>query len=72
MSQREKLVTYIRKNVDEEFEPDHSLLDIMDSVSLLQFMIFVEQTLNITINQDDMTIEIFETVDTVIAFFESK
>ncbi len=72
MSQREKLVTYLRKNVDEEFEPDHSLLDIMDSVSLLQFMIFVEQTLNITINQDDMTIEIFETVDTVIAFFESK
>ena len=72
MSQREKLVTYIRKNVDEEFEPDHSLLDIMDSVSLLQFMIFVEQTLNITINQDDMTIEIFETVDTVIAFFESE
>lgn len=72
MSQREKLVTYLRKNVDEEFEPDHSLLDIMDSVSLLQFMIFVEQTLNITINQDDMTIEIFETVDTVIAFFESE
>lgn len=72
MTPRDKLIAYVRENVDDEFEPDQELLDIMDSVSLLQFMTFVEQTLGVTINQAHLTIEIFETIDTVIAFFEQE
>ena len=45
----------------------------MDSVTLLQFMVWIEQSFSVTVNQADLTIEIFETVDTVIeAFFDSE
>lgn len=73
MSKREALVKYIREHVDDEFEPDQDLLDIMDSVTLLQFMVHIEQNFGVTIDRSELMIENFESIDAVIeAFFETK
>ncbi len=73
MSKREALIKYIREQVDEEFEPDQDLLDIMDSVTLLQFMLHIEQKFGVTIDRSELMIENFESIDTVIeAFFETE
>lgn len=71
MSKREALIKYIRDHVDDEFEPDQDLLDIMDSVTLLQFMVHIEQSFGVTIDRSELMIENFESIDSVIeAFFE--
>ena len=73
MSKREAIIKYIREHVDDEFEPDQDLLDIMDSVTLLQFMVHVEQSFGVTIDRSELMIENFESIDTVIeAFFEPE
>ena len=71
MSKREALIKYIKEHVDDEFEPDQDLLDIMDSVTLLQFMMHIEQTFGVTIDRTELMIENFESIDSVIeAFFD--
>lgn len=71
MSKREALIKYIREHVDDEFEPDQDLLDIMDSVTLLQFMVHIEQSFGVTIDRSELMIENFESIDSVIeAFFD--
>ncbi len=69
MSTREELIQHIRENVDDEFEPDQDLLDIMDSVTLLQFMMHIEETYGVEIDRSDLMIETFESIDSVIAAF---
>ena len=73
MSKREALIKYIKEHVDDEFEPDQDLLDIMDSVTLLQFMVHIEQTFGVTIDRSELMIENFESIDAVIeAFFDES
>jgi acyl carrier protein len=73
MSKREALIKYIKEQVDDEFEPDQDLLDIMDSVTLLQFMVHIEQTFGVTIDRSELMIENFESIDAVIeAFFDES
>jgi acyl carrier protein len=69
MNSRERLVAYIQENVDDEYEENEELLDYMDSVTLLQFIVFIEQTFGVTINQSDLTIDAFESIDSVIETF---
>lgn len=69
MSKREALIKYIKEQVDDEFEPDQDLLDIMDSVTLLQFMVHIEQSFGVTIDRSELMIENFESIDAVIEAF---
>ena len=73
MSKRDALIKYIQEHIDDEFEADQDLLDIMDSVTLLQFMVHIEQSFGVTIDRSGLMIETFESIDTVIeAFFETE
>lgn len=73
MSKREALIKYIKEHVDDEFEPDQDLLDIMDSVTLLQFMVHIEQAFGVTIDRSELMIENFESIDSVVeAFFDAE
>ena len=69
MSKREALIKYIKEHVDDEFEPDQDLLDIMDSVTLLQFMVHIEQSFGVTSDRSELMIENFESSDAVIEAF---
>jgi acyl carrier protein len=69
MNNRETLIAYIQEHVDEDFEENEELLDYMDSVTLLQFIVFIEQSFRVTINQADLTLEAFENIDSVLETF---
>ena len=71
MTRRERLAAYVRESVDPEFNPDQQrLTEIMDSVSLLQFIMFIDQELGITLDLSGLGIEMFTTIDTVVQTLE--
>jgi acyl carrier protein len=71
MTRRERLVAYIQEAVDPEFNPDHQrLMEILDSVSLLQFILFIDQELGIPLDLSSLGIEMFTTIDTVVQALE--
>jgi acyl carrier protein len=71
MRRKERLVAYIQEAVDPEFNPDQQrLMEILDSVSLLQFIMFIDQELGITLDLSGLGIEMFTTVDTVVQALE--
>ena len=44
-------MAYVRETVDQEFDPDgQQLTQILDSVSLLQLIMFIDQELGITLD----------------------
>lgn len=71
MTRRERLVAYVRESVDPEFDPGQQrLTEIMDSVSLLQFIMFIDQELGIPLDLSGLGIEMFATIDTVVRTLE--
>lgn len=67
MNQRSSIVSFVRDNFDEEFDPGQDgLLDIMDSVSFLQLVVFIEQEFGIRLDMSTMTLESFASVDALI------
>ncbi len=72
MSRRERLVAYVRETIDPEFDPDRQqLMELLDSVSLLQFIMFIDQELGITLDMSALRVEMFTTIDTVVAGLEA-
>lgn len=72
MSRREKIVEYVRATVDADFDPDlHELAPILDSVSLLQLITFIDQDLGVALDLPSLSLETFATVDSVVAALES-
>jgi acyl carrier protein len=71
MSRRERLVAYVRETVDREFDPDQQrLIEVLDSVSLLQLIMFIDQELGITLDLSSLGVEMFTTIDTVVQVLE--
>jgi acyl carrier protein len=71
MTRREKLVAYVRESVDPEFDPDQQqLTEVMDSVSLLQLIMFIDQELGVPLDLSGLGIEMFATVDTLVQRLE--
>ena len=67
VSRREKLIKFMRENIDHEFDPDEdSLIDLMDSVSLLQLVVFIEQDLDIRLDMSMMGLESFANIDALL------
>jgi len=68
MDRKPQLIAYIHANIDPHFNPDaDQLIAILDSVSLMQLILFIEQDFGITLDLATLGIDMFATVDTVIA-----
>jgi acyl carrier protein len=71
MTRRERIIVYVREAVDPEFNPDQQrLMEILDSVSLMQFILFIDQELGIPLDLSGLGIEMFTSVDTVVRALE--
>jgi acyl carrier protein len=71
MTRRDRLVVYVREAVDPEFNPEQQrLIEILDSVSLMQFILFIDQELGIPLDLSGLGIEMFTTIDTVVQALE--
>jgi len=67
MSYREQIVSYIRTYVDPEFDADSDVLtQVLDSVSLLQLVVFIDQELGISLELSNLTLDTFSSVDSVV------
>ena len=69
---QQQLVDYIKTNIDEEFESDDDLIDYLDSVSLLQMVVAIEQMFGILLNMASIDLDDFETVDTLTEMLEAQ
>jgi len=71
MSRKEKLVAYIRQDIDDEYDPDQDeLIALMDSVSLLQLIMFIDQDLGIQLDMSSLSQENFANMDALLQLLE--
>jgi acyl carrier protein len=79
MSIESRIRTHLANNVlftgDEfEFEDDDSLLDegIIDSIGVMELVLFVKQDFGITVDDRDVTLENFDSVNKLASFIRRK
>lgn len=64
----EELTSYVRDNVAPEFDPAHDrLLDVLDSVGLLQLIMYIESEFQITLDPASLSIEVFLDINSLSA-----
>ncbi len=67
MSRYERIVGYIRENMEPDFDPgEDALSQVLDSVSLLQLIGFIDQDLGIPLDLEGLTLDRFASVETVV------
>ena len=67
MGRYERIVGYIRENMEPDFDPgEDALSQVLDSVSLLQLISFIDQDLGIPLDLEGLTIDRFASVETVV------
>ena len=67
MSHRQQIVDFVRNNVDAEFDPERDVLtQVLDSVSLLQLVVFLDQELGIALDLSSLTLDVFASVDSLV------
>jgi serine O-acetyltransferase len=68
LSLQAKLAQYVRNHIDPGFEPDEQrLLEVLDSVSFLGLIVFIEKEFGIVLEPSELRLPMFETVDTLVA-----
>jgi acyl carrier protein len=68
MSRFEQIVSFIQLQVEPEFDPTaDALTQVLDSVSLLQLVEFIDSELGVQLDMSSLTLDAFATVDTVVA-----
>jgi acyl carrier protein len=56
----EQLTTYVHQNVSTNFDASHDkLIDVLDSVGLLQLIMFTEQDFQIVLDPASLSMEVF-------------
>ena len=67
ISRYERIVGYIRENMEPEFDPgEDALSQVLDSVSLLQLITFIDQDMGIPLDLEGLTLDRFASVETVV------
>lgn len=73
MSHREKIVSYVRTNIDPEFDADSDqLIQVLDSVSLLQLVAYMDQELGMELDLSVLTLDALATVDSILEAFGTE
>ncbi len=75
---KDKVITYIKNEIAieslEDIEMDEDLLGngILDSMGMMSLIDFIENESNISIPQEDMTVENFMTIERIMAYLSQK
>ena len=74
----DKIRTYLTENgpqdADLEFSDDDSLLEagIIDSMSMIDLISFLENEYSLKVDEDDMTPENFDSLNSIVEFISQK
>ncbi len=76
MSKQQEVSEFIKSlkpNVP-DFQPDENLLenDILDSVAMMEMVLWSEGQYNFTVDTDDLTPENFATVNSIVEYIEKS
>jgi len=78
MSDREerhrKIREFIRRLVGRDFESSEPLISsqILESIAAVQMVVFVERTFAVSVEDDELKLENFDTVAAIIALVDRK
>ena len=74
MSKQSEIEAFIRtlKPDVPDFEPDQNLLetDVLDSVAMMELVLWSEEHFGFTVDMDDLTPENFATLDAITGYVE--
>lgn len=67
MNYKELIVDFVRSNVDADFDAASDVLtQVLDSVSLLQLVVFIDQELGIQLDLANLSLDAFASVDSLV------
>jgi len=75
---KQQIREFLKKNRavpgDSEFNDEESLLEsgVIDSMTMVDLIAFLEGEFGITVEDDDMTPENFDSVNAIVAYVQSK
>lgn len=77
MNEMQLLKKFLQQNIffsDEDFADDQQLIDsgMIDSISIVKVIIFMEKNFGISFEEEDMEPENFETLNAMLATIEMK
>lgn len=77
MNEKELLKEFLKQEIffsEEEFSDNHQLIDtgMIDSISIVKVIIFIEKNFGVSFNEDDMSPENFETLQAMLNTIELK
>lgn len=72
MSRRERIIQYVKSTIDTDFDAErHELGPMLDSVSLLQFIAFIDEELGVPLDLPSLRIDMFADVESVVRTLEA-
>ena len=71
---KEKIKEYFRENNDYVPEENEDLFEsgVLDSYGVVDFLTFLEEKLNASINIEDITMENFSTIEKITSLIQNK
>ena len=67
MTRRERLVTYLRATIDPNYDADqHELGLLLDSVSLIQLITFIDEELGVSLDLPSLRLEMFMNMESLL------
>ena len=68
------LTAFKESGFSDDFKDDQSLIEsgVLDSLSILKLISFMDEQYSIMPNEDELKPEIFESINLIVSFIESK
>lgn len=71
MNERERIIRYLQ-SVASGFDPESDVLtDVLDSVSLLQLILHIDEEFGVPLDLGSLTLDDFRSVDSVLSVMQS-
>jgi len=69
-----KLIDYFKEKVDTVVDSDTLLLEekVIDSMGVIELVAFLEETYKVEFVDDDLTVDNFKTIDSIVKLIISK
>ena len=70
----EQLIDYFKQNADMTVDSKTLLLEekIIDSMGVIELVAFIEATYGVELTDDDLTVENFKDIDTIVKLISEK
>jgi len=73
MTPRDAIIQFITESLDSQYDPENDVLtQVLDSVSLLQLVVFLDQELGVQLDMSNLTLDAFASIDSLMATIDEQ